>query len=1216
MGGADEVKGLIQLAGGIIMGGLALYKLTNVDEAYEMEEPVSYQPEKRPKLTKAKQAVAPSRPHEGKSSRGDGDGRGVVSWRSSEEVAEVEAEELGSWRSKREELEAIEFEKESKESSSVPSTSASSENFDSDDEDHVPSWMSKKDPQVGISSELIPQTSFAPQKLSAAEGVMRSGNESISHLAHALSDTIFVYPLTSTEHSSYFGQPSVELSQEKGRSQHSAFGHGVDVKVMETRAGAGSAVLGSLMGGSKTTVLSNSETLKYMLPSMFEIADNRLATVFHVAACKIEPATLEITSDFSDIMRVRETGFAMLGAGSSQEIFDLGVVAHVAAQQLSTPVLHFFDAVRGLDEISKIRAAQMEQVAESILEAGSKRGLASTFGLEAAASQDSPYLATAIQDVMKKVSPMLGSGREYKIIEYHGPAAPEAVVVALGTTATTLANVVHESGQQNVGVVNVRLLRPWSSWHFLSVLPKSVKKICVLDQAGTLNPLFLDVASALHSDTARSLYSAPLLVGGRVNVGGLGFDKIMAHAVISNILADRPQSNFTVTEENHPVTDNAYKNTDICEIVVLGENADVSDATKALAIELGAATGLQVQQMATQDPYTFLFRSDLRIADIHAELPEGHAIKAADVVVANEDNLETAVATVRRGGSIVLAGNVSSLGQEYKAAVVNKGIDLYSLNHLPEVDDKEKLSWLEIVAALALGGSEAYAGFFPYVRNAFRISGNPELSDVAEHITKHLTKHGHTFFQPAFSEASEDPLDVLSAGSMSQANSQKTRIPKYSPRFAVGGATEEKTVIEEKAEVVSQHELAWSLMFKETFETHTALRPAHHDVHFARVTKLQRLTPDDYSRNIFHMEFDISSTPLKYQIGDALGVFGHNDEADVDKFIADYGLDPNAFVRLPQRGALSKSNHNNREYISARNLLVQHLDLFGRPSKKFYTALAQFATSRYEYLRLMHIGTDDTESFKLGIHETLNFADILLQYKTARPSIEELAVMIPEIKARHYSISSSMKVSPRSVHLLVVAVDWETPLGKRRSGQCTRYLKNLSVGDVVSVDIQQSVLRLPPNPTQPIVMAGLGTGMAPFRAFLQERLWQREAGIKVGPCVLYFGARHKAQEWLYGEELEKYERMGLVRLGLAWSRDQKHKVYIQHKIKEDSGLLKELLGEKEGYFYLCGPTWPVPDVRDAIASGLTPEKIGPDGEVDVEAVQELKDEGRYILEVY
>lgn len=1214
MGGADEVKGLIQLAGGIIMGGLALYKLTNVEDAYEPEEHFAYQTEKRQKISKPQPAARvaekklPSRLQR------------EVSWRSSREVADVETDMLGSWKSKREEIEPMEFEKESKESSSVPSTAASSDNFESDEEDNIPSWMSKKDPQVGITSEVVPQSTFSPQKLSAraaaSEGVMRSGNESVSHLAHAMSDTVFVYPLT-MEDEKYFGQPCVQLSKEKGGSQHSAFGHSVDVKMMETRAGAGSAVLGSLLGGSKTTVLANSETLKYMLPSMFEIAENRLATVFHVATCKIDQRSLEISTDFSDIMRVRETGFAMLGAGSSQEIFDMGVISHVAAQELSTPMLHFFDAVRGLDELSRLRSASLSHVTELIANAEhEKRGTANTYGLEAAASDDCPYLASAIQDIMKKSASLLGSGKEYKIMEYTGPEEPEAVVVALGSTAATLAHVVHESGNQNVGVINVRLIRPWSSWHFLSVLPKSVQKICVLDQSGPLNPLFLDVASALHSDTARSLYAAPLLVGGRVNVGGLGFDSVMAHAVISNILSDRPQSNFTITEETHPVTDNTYKNMDMCEIVVLGDSLSTSAATTALALELGSATGVQVQQMATQDPYTFLFRSDLRIADQNCELPAGHAIKAADVVVANEGNLETAVATVRRGGSIILAGNVSSLGQEYKAAVVNKGISLYSLNPLVEVDTSEKREWLEIVAALALAGEEEYAGYFPYVRNAFRISGNAELTDLAEHISNHLTKHGHAFFQPAFQDILEDPSDSLSVGSTSQANSQRTRIPKYSPRFPVRCCSEEKSAVEEKAEIVSHHELAWSLMFKETFNTHTALRPAHHDVHFARVTKLQRLTPSDYSRNIFHMEFDISSTPLKYQIGDALGVFGHNDEDEVDKFIAEYGLDPDAFVRLPQRGALSKSGHHNKEYISTRNLLVQHLDLFGRPSKKFYTALAQHATSRYEYLRLMHIGTDDTESFKLGIHETVNFADILLQYKTARPTIEELAMMIPEIKARHYSISSSMKVCPRSVHLLVVAVDWETPLGKVRSGQCTRYLKNLKVGDVVSVDIQQSVLRLPPKPTQPIVMAGLGTGMAPFRAFLQERLWQREAGIKVGPCVLYFGARHKAQEWLYGEELEKYERMGLVKLGLAWSRDQKHKVYIQHKIKEDSSLLKEFLGDKQGYFYLCGPTWPVPDVRDAIASGLTPEKIGPDGEVDVEVVQQLKDEGRYILEVY
>ena len=1201
------------------MGGLALYKLTNVEEVYELDEPRSYT-DKRP-VAKPQSAAHSHSSRRGEKKRLPSKATAAVSWRSSQEVAAPEDPVLGNWKSEREHLEAIEFEKETKESSSssasVQSTTASStsDSFESDDEENIPSWMSKKDPQVGVTTDNVPQATYS--KHAAAEGVMQSGNESVSHLAHALSDTVFVYPLASADgaDSSFFGQPCVDLSKEKGVAQRSAFGHGVDVKIMETRAGAGSAVLGSLLGGSKTTVLSNSETLKYMLPSMFEIAENRLATVFHVAACKIDPTSLEITTDFSDVMRVRETGFAMLAAGGSQEVLDMGVISHVAAQELATPVLHFFDAVRGVDELSRLQSASIDLVAKGISKTvQGKKGAANTFGLEAAASKDRPYLASAIQDVMKKVTPLLGSGKEYKVMEYSGPEKPEAVVVAMGATATTVAKAVEASGNHNVGVINVRLLRPWSSWHFLNVLPKSVEKICVLDQSGPLNPLFLDVAAALHSDTARSLYTAPLLVGGRVNVGGLGFDLTMALAVISNILADRPQSNFNVTEENHAMAENTHKNTDICEIVVLGDSPQVSEATAALATELGSAAGVHVQQMATQDPYAFLYRSDLRIAASDCEMPAGYAIKAADVVVANEGNLETAVATVRRGGSVVLAGKVNSLGHEYKASVVNKSINLYSLNELENVECEKKLQWLEIVAALALGGKEAYSGFFPHVRNAFRISGHQELSDHAEHITNHLTKHGHAFFQPPFNDFVEDPSDTLSVGSMSQANSQRTRIPKFSARFAVG--TTEKSATEEKAEVVSQHELAWSLMFKETFETHTALRPAHHDVHFATVTKLERLTPGDYSRNIFHMEFDISKTPLKYQIGDALGVFGHNDEEEVDKFIGEYGLDPNAFVRLPQRGALSKSGHNNREYISTRNLLVQHLDLFGRPSKKFYTALAQYATSRYEYLRLMHIGTDDTESFKLGIHETLNFADILLQYKTARPSIEQLAVMIPEIKARHYSISSSMKVCPRSVHLLVVAVDWETPLGRRRSGQCTRYLKNLKVGEVVSVDIQQSVLRLPPNPTQPIVMAGLGTGMAPFRAFLQERLWQREAGIKVGPCVLYFGARHKAQEWLYGEELEKYERMGLVKLGLAWSRDQKHKVYIQHKIKEDSSLLKEFLGDKKGYFYLCGPTWPVPDVRDAIASGLTPEKVSPDGEVDVEAVQELKDEGRYILEVY
>jgi len=169
----------------------------------------------------------------------------------------------------------------------------------------------------------------------------------------------------------------------------------------------------------------------------------------------------------------------------------------------------------------------------------------------------------------------------------------------------------------------------------------------------------------------------------------------------------------------------------------------------------------------------------------------------------------------------------------------------------------------------------------------------------------------------------------------------------------------------------------------------------------------------------------------------------------------------------------------------------------------------------------------------------------------------------------------------------------------------------------VTVDVMPSVLRLPPSPKQPIVMSGLGTGMAPFRAFVQQRKYQKEMGIDVGPVVLYFGARHRHEEWLYGDEWEAYEAEGLVtRLGLAFSRDQKEKIYIQDRIGEDKEMLKELLGEQEGYFYLCGPTWPVPAINKAIASALNPEAAAK-GQIDYEnTIEVMKSKGSLLYEVY
>lgn len=224
-----------------------------------------------------------------------------------------------------------------------------------------------------------------------------------------------------------------------------------------------------------------------------------------------------------------------------------------------------------------------------------------------------------------------------------------------------------------------------------------------------------------------------------------------------------------------------------------------------------------------------------------------------------------------------------------------------------------------------------------------------------------------------------------------------------------------------------------------------------------------------------------------------------------------------------------------------------------------------------------------------------------------------------------------MKAHPTSVHLLVVVEDWKTPKGKYREGHTSSYLaglKNLDTQDILlngivlsscptylKVSVAPSVMKLPPSNKQPVIMAGLGTGMAPFRAFIQERAFLKSQGEEVGPMALYFGSRHRAKEYLYGEELEAYNASGLLtNLRLAFSRDQVEKVYIQHKIKGDSDTIAKWLLEEKGHFYLCGPTWPAGDVYDAIVSAFVAN--GQTHSKAQQELQEMKENGRYVLEVY
>lgn len=416
---------------------------------------------------------------------------------------------------------------------------------------------------------------------------------------------------------------------------------------------------------------------------------------------------------------------------------------------------------------------------------------------------------------------------------------------------------------------------------------------------------------------------------------------------------------------------------------------------------------------------------------------------------------------------------------------------------------------------------------------------------------------------------------------------------------------------------------AWHVIFPHLYNSAERLRPTLRDRTFCvKVTEMRRLTPGDYDRNVFHIEFDIQGTGLKYGIGDALGVHAHNGVNEVMAFLKFYGVDPNSIIRSSRIGKEERGDEQQWEVRTALQLFSQVIDLFGRPSKKFYQYLADMATDEKEKATLMMICGDSAQGkaeFKrLAGEDYVTYADLLYRFKSAHPSVKQLIEIIPAIKARHYSIASSMRMHPDSVHLLVVEVSWMTKSGKLRHGQASHFLSNLQPGDTITVSVRPSVMNLPPNNEAPVIMAGLGTGMAPFRAFIQERAALREAGVKVGPMALYFGSRQRAAEYLYGEELEAYRIDGLLtRLRLAFSRDDPdgRKIYIQNKMQRDAPHLATMLLNQPGAFYLCGPTWPAPDVEEAIQTGF--EKHGKlDKQQSKQVLEEMKKDERYVLEVY
>eukprot|EP00933_Yihiella_yeosuensis_P080613 TRINITY_DN94072_c0_g1_i1.p1 TRINITY_DN94072_c0_g1~~TRINITY_DN94072_c0_g1_i1.p1 ORF type:complete len:513 (+),score=138.50 TRINITY_DN94072_c0_g1_i1:209-1540(+) len=415
-------------------------------------------------------------------------------------------------------------------------------------------------------------------------------------------------------------------------------------------------------------------------------------------------------------------------------------------------------------------------------------------------------------------------------------------------------------------------------------------------------------------------------------------------------------------------------------------------------------------------------------------------------------------------------------------------------------------------------------------------------------------------------------------------------------------------------------DLSKALAFGPAYKARLLARPDVDDGELVRVTDWKRLTPEDYDRTCFHFEIDVSGTNMEKLVngsqGKALSVYATNGPEQVNKFIEQMKLNPDEIVSAEE--IAPQSEEGTVVLTTVYKLFTQYLDLFGQPTREFLKKLHPYAVDVMEKVAIAELTLDrKLEEFQDRQAKAYTFADYLVEFKSLKIPADKYVELIPTIKQRVYSICSSSDYRPGKCQLLVVREDWQAKGGETKFGLCSSFLTFIRSGAMVVAHSTHSVMQIPEDKSAHVFMAGLGTGLAPFRAFIEQRKFQKSQGHKVGPMTLFFGGRHAKQEYYYRDEFEAFEAEGLVKCCNAWSRDQKHKVYVQHKIGEEAEHIWRELGApgSKGYFFLCGSKQPEKDVFAAILK-IFQEK----GNMSLEQAQKKMDElqavGRYVTEVY
>ncbi len=393
------------------------------------------------------------------------------------------------------------------------------------------------------------------------------GNEAAAYVAHKVNEVIAIYPITP---SSAMGEWADQWSVE-GRKN--LWGTVPLVVEMQSEGGAAGAVHGALQTGSLTTTFTASQGLLLMIPNMYKIAGELTATVFHVAARSLAAQGLSIFGDHSDVMAARATGFAMLASNSVQEVMDLALIAQAATLEARVPFIHFFDGFRTSHEVMKIEELAEEDIRamidDDLVRAHRARGLTPDRPVMRGTAQNpdmyfqaresvNPYYRVCpaiVQNAMDKFAEL--TGRQYQLYEYLGAPDAERVIVMMGSGAETTQEVVsHLLAQgRKVGLLKVRLFRPFAAEYFVRALPASVKAVAVLDRSkepgSAGEPLYQDVVTACaEAVNSGQIASMPRVIGGRYGLASKEYTPAMAKAVFDELAKDKPKPHFTVGIED------------------------------------------------------------------------------------------------------------------------------------------------------------------------------------------------------------------------------------------------------------------------------------------------------------------------------------------------------------------------------------------------------------------------------------------------------------------------------------------------------------------------------------------------------------------------------------------------------------------------------------------------------------------------------------------